>query len=125
MEVDGMYSGREVVEFEFERDARPLIPKTDITDRFALSIFEFDFGLGRASGLEGNEREEQSEGESNKAFHEFKPPGSRNYIPIRGWRIVPNWAYQGVPIEARCPQRFGVYCEEVSEILTRRVQSWR
>ncbi len=58
MEVDGMFSGREIVEFELEGDARSLIPEDDVTDVFALSVFEFDFGLGCAPGWEGNQREE-------------------------------------------------------------------
>src|ERR1700722_3241766 len=58
MKVDGVFSGREIVEFELERDARSLIPQDDITDVFALSIFEFDFGFGYAPGWEGNQREE-------------------------------------------------------------------
>src|SRR6202140_2963705 len=79
MEVDGMHSGREIVEFDLEGDARSLIPEDDITDRFALSIFEFDFGLGRATGWKSEQCEKQSEGETGKTFHGFEPPGSGNY----------------------------------------------
>ncbi len=71
MEVDGMLSGSQIVEFEFEGDARSLIPDKDISNGFSLSIFEFDFGLGRAPGRQGNQREEQSEGERGKVFHRF------------------------------------------------------
>ena len=79
MEVDGMHSGREIVEFDLEGDAGSLIPEDDITDRFALSIFKFDFGLGRAAGWKSEQREEQTEGETGKTFHGFEPPGSTNY----------------------------------------------
>src|ERR1700686_1361271 len=79
MEVDGMYSWREIVELEFECDAGSLIPEDDVADRFALSIFEFDFGLGRAAGWKSEQREEQSEGKTGKTFHGFEPPGSGNY----------------------------------------------
>ncbi len=71
MEVDGMFSGGEIVESELQGDARSLIPQDDITDVFALSVFEFDFSLGRAPGWEGSQREEQGEGERGKAFHRF------------------------------------------------------
>ena len=50
MEVNGMLSGGEIVEFELERDSRALIPDDDVADGFALSIFQFGFGLGRAGG---------------------------------------------------------------------------
>src|ERR1700692_4328964 len=52
MEVNGVLSGGEIVEFELERDARSLIPEDDVTDIFALSVFEFDFSLGRDLGWE-------------------------------------------------------------------------
>jgi hypothetical protein len=94
MEVNGMDSGREIVEFDLEGNARSLIPQDHITDRFALSIFEFDFGLGRAVGWKSEQREEQSEGETGKTFHGFEPPGSGNYnqfsapVPARGGAVA-------------------------------------
>jgi hypothetical protein len=72
MEVDGMYSWREIVEFDFESHARSLIPNDDLADRFALPIFQFNFGFGRALGCEGNQQEEQSEGERGGGFHRFE-----------------------------------------------------
>ena len=66
MEMDGMFSGREIVEFELERDARPLIPDDDFADGFALSIFEFNFGLGRAGVGRATSAREQSEGDDDR-----------------------------------------------------------
>jgi hypothetical protein len=71
MEVDRVLSGREIVEFELEGNAWSLIPQDDIADVFALSVFEFDFSFGRAPGWEGSQREEQYEGERDKALHGF------------------------------------------------------
>ena len=34
MEVNGMLSGRQIVEFELKRDARSLIPNDDVADGF-------------------------------------------------------------------------------------------
>src|SRR5438477_2951144 len=71
MEVDGVLSGREVVKFDFESDARSLIPNDHVADGFALRIFQFDFGFGRARGCEGDEREEQSEDKISNGFHGY------------------------------------------------------
>jgi hypothetical protein len=71
MEVDGMLSGSQIVEFQFESHAGSLIPDKNISYGFSLSIFDFDFGLGRAPGRKGNQHEKQSEGEIRKSFHSF------------------------------------------------------
>jgi hypothetical protein len=89
MEVDRMFSGREVMEVKFERNARSLVPYHGITDVFALSVFEFDLSLGRAQRWKGEKREEQSEAERGKAFHEFDPPGCINYSEFVGSGISP------------------------------------
>jgi hypothetical protein len=116
MEVDGMFSGREIVQFELECDARSLIPDEDVADGFALSIFKFDFGLGRALGGEGSQREEQSERERGKGFHGFGASGQQNYNQFAGAGLS-QLDLVGPGDGVGCPQRCGVYCEAVSEIL--------
>src|SRR5579864_8964455 len=83
MEVDGVLSWREIVEFDFESNARSLIPNDNVADRFALRIFQFDFSFGRARGCEGNQRDEHSEDRISNGFHGFDPPGSTNYSQSR------------------------------------------
>jgi hypothetical protein len=50
MEVDGVLSGRKVVQLEFEGDTGSLVPDNDVADRFSLAVFDFNFGLGHALG---------------------------------------------------------------------------
>lgn len=75
MEVDGMFSGWEIMKMKLDADARTFLPQRSGTNALALRIIELDLkyhlGRGRAPGWEGSQREQQSEGERGKVFHGF------------------------------------------------------
>jgi len=54
MEVDGVLAGRQVVEMEFEFNARSVIPEDHPADALALGVLEFDYGFGGAGEREKN-----------------------------------------------------------------------
>src|ERR1700733_2506709 len=69
MEVDGMFSGCKIVKVELEPHSRALIPDQNVADGFTLSIFEFDLGLGCASGWQKHQRDEQTDCEKSEPSH--------------------------------------------------------
>ena len=117
MEVDSMLPGSQVVELEFEGDAGSLIPDKNISNGFSLSIFKFDFCLGCAAGWQSNQGEKQSEGEISKAFHDSTSWGSRLLAAEIISQIRAPFSAKGTANRLTCPQKCGVYCEEVPEIL--------
>ena len=69
MNVDGVLAGRKIMKAELYADTWSLLPQGDCADGFALSVLEFDFGLGGA----GESGDGQNRGKGNerksKVFH--------------------------------------------------------
>jgi hypothetical protein len=55
MKVDGVLTGRQIMKSKLEADAGSLLPQGDRPDGFALSVLEFDFGLGGAGERENKQ----------------------------------------------------------------------
>lgn len=46
MKMDGVFSGRKIMQVKFKPDPLSLDPQSNGTDRFAIAIFQFDNPLG-------------------------------------------------------------------------------
>ena len=68
MKVQGVFSGRQVVQVEFESYSFPLIPNDDVADRFSLSVLKFHVSFSLACG-NTESRKEQTESDMDNGFH--------------------------------------------------------
>ncbi len=96
VKVDGVLSGRQVVQVQFDPDTRSLLPQGSRTNVLSLCIdeshFELNLGLSCASERHSS-YSEKSEGETSEPLHDLSlleaaiianPPGP---VVASGWAI--------------------------------------
>jgi hypothetical protein len=69
MKVDGVLAGRQIVKMKLQGDALSLLPYEDVSDSFALGVFEFDLGFGGAGKRGGKQNGGEGDEEKSKVVH--------------------------------------------------------
>jgi hypothetical protein len=69
MKVDGVLARRKIMKAQLESDTRPLRPKADRANGFALGVLEFDFGLGGAGESGDGQNRGKGDERKSKVFH--------------------------------------------------------